>query len=96
MAVEHEALVQEYQKYKNELAEYEKQKYFYENKVSEYAEEISKQIKLLLSMGVEIPTLKNVSDVDLTDENIVRSILNDVYEVYNEKVNKGLELLKSR
>lgn len=100
MASEHDVLISEYQKYKNELSEYEKELYLYESRIEEYGKSIVEQISKLQGMGVQIDSLTRLvnedGEIDLSDEEVIRELINDVYSIYKENIDKGLEILNSR
>lgn len=100
MANEHEALIEQYRKYQEEVSEYEKKLYAYETQIESYTEDIVKQIKELKSLGVNLDVLKKYADengdIALTNPAIVRNMIDDVYTLYRETVSEGLSLLENR
>lgn len=100
MANEHDKLIEEYQRYKDEVAEYEKKLFHYESEVSRYAEEIIKQVGELKKLGINLEVLKKYAkedgSIDLTNQDIVRGMISDVYEMYQSTVKEGLDILEQR
>ena len=93
----HEYLVQKYQEYQKELQEFEKQKYVYESKIAEFGETIQKSLSKLSSLGVHLESISNLpnGELDLTDSETVRKILNEVNDVYRKSVDEGMALLSN-
>lgn len=100
MANEHDVLIQKYQSYKDELIEYEKEKFLYETKISEYGEQIVAQISQLRNLGIEIKSLNEIVDeegnIDLTNESNLRKIIDEVYQIYRDNISVGLKILEDR
>lgn len=100
MSSEHDELVAEYQKYKDEATEYDKKLYFYNSKIEEYANSITEQLHTLNELGVELPELNKYVDdngeIDLTDMVTVRKMIDYVYSVYRHYIDEGLKLLHDR
>lgn len=100
MTDEHQLLISEYEKYKEELSDYDKKMYFYNSKIEEYAETIIKQITELSQMGVSMDVIKKYADangnIDLTNIDNVKGMINDIYDIYNKTVSEGLKLLENR
>lgn len=97
--MDHNELIAEYERYKSELAEFEKEDYAYKMKISEYGNKVVKQIVSLRELGVEMPFLKEITDddgnIDLSNENVVRSIIDEVYSVYKNYMDKCKNALLS-
>ena len=95
MAVEHDILISQYQQYKDEVQEYEKQLYLYETRISEYGDTVVNALSELRSMGIELESVKNLpnGDLDLTDANTVRSIIDEAYTLYKKLIEDGQKLM---
>ena len=97
---EHEELIRKYQQYKDEVAEYEKKLYAYNSQIELYAKEVITQIAELKKAGINLDTIKKYADadgnIDLTDKGIVKGMINDLYEIYQQTVNEGLKILEDR
>ena len=100
MANEHDVLVEQYQKYKDEVAEYEKKMYAYTTQIEKCAADVINQIKELKALGVNLDIIKKYAgedgSIDLTDSTVVRGMIDDVYSLYKETVSEGLALLENR
>lgn len=96
----HDELVAKYQKYKEELANYEKELYLYNSKLEGYGKDIVNKVVALKEMGVEIPSLKTVlgenGQLDLTDTTKVKILLEDVFNIYQGKVEEVNKILDER
>ena len=94
---EHDVLIEQYNKYKNELSEYEKELYLYESKIEEYGKQIVAQIDELKRLGIDISFISEHTDengeLDLTDSKSLRELIDVVYAKYKEAIEQGLKYL---
>ena len=100
MAGEHDTLVQQYQAYKDEVADYDKKMYAYTTQIEKYAEDVIAQISELRSAGVDLSVLKKYAKedgtIDLTDAGVVKGMIEDLYALYKDTVAEGMKLLAER
>ena len=95
--MEHDVLIEQYQKYKDELAAYEKELYLYESKIKEYGKQVLSQIEELNNLGIDISFIEDFTDedgqLDLTDSAKIRQLIDIVYSKYKDAIKAGLDLL---
>ena len=100
MSNESDILIQEYQKYKDEVSEYEKKQYAYTTQIENYAKDVINQISELKAAGVDLSVLTKYASsdgtIDLTDIGVIKGMITDLYELYTNTVNEGLQILKDR
>lgn len=100
MSSEHEVLIRKYQEYKNEVAEYDKMLYAYNTQIESYAKDIISQIGELKASGVDLGVLKKYAkedgSIDLTDIGVVKGMISDLYQLYSDCVEEGLNLIDNR
>lgn len=100
MLNEHEALIEEYQKYKDEVAEHEKKLYLYNSKIDEYGRDVLKYLSELKSRGVDVSTITSLAEddgtIDLTNREKVKQMIDAVYSIYQSTIQDGLKVLKDR
>ena len=100
MSTEQDRLIEEYQKYKDEVAEYEKKLFHYESEVERYASDVIRQVGELKELGINLDVIKKYAkedgSIDLTNQDIVRGMISDIYEIYRNTVSEGLQILEDR